>query len=271
MALSSAQERQWFLWQLDPDSAAYHVPTALHLRGSLNVVALEQAFQALVQRHEALRTTFVEEGEQTWQVIQPQRAQVVEQQAVEVHGIAAAVEHEIRRPFDLLNGPLMRVKLLRVQPDHYVLVITQHHIISDGWSMQIIVDELIQFYGAFCAGTQIALQALPVQYADYAAWQRQWMAEGESARQLAYWSEKLGGEQQVLELPFDFPRPAEQSLRGARLDFNLPAELASGLQALAQREQVTLFVLLLASFQMLLPSGAGKASRWARNLNETIF
>jgi len=258
MALSSAQERQWFLWQLDPGSAAYHVPTALHLRGSLNVVALEQAFQALVQRHEALRTTFVEEGEQTWQVIQPQRAQVVEQQAVDAHGIAAAVEHEIRRPFDLLNGPLMRVKLLRVQPDHHVLVITQHHIISDGWSMQIIVDELIQFYGAFCAGTEAALRELPLQYADYAAWQRQWMAEGESTRQLAYWREKLGGEQPVLELPFDFPRPAEQSLRGARLDFNLPAELAFGLQALAQREQVTLFVLLLASFQMLLHRYSGQ-------------
>ncbi|WP_350614943.1 non-ribosomal peptide synthase/polyketide synthase [Pseudomonas sp. HY7a-MNA-CIBAN-0227] len=259
LALSSAQERQWFLWQLDPDSAAYHVPTALHLRGELNVHALEQAFQALVQRHESLRTVFVEEGERTWQVIQPHRMQAVEQQRVAAGAIQQRVEEEIQRPFDLFNGPLMRVKLLEIQADHHVLVITQHHIISDGWSMQIIVDELVQLYAAGCEGREARLSPLPLQYADYAAWQKQRMAEGERDRQLAYWREKLGGEQPVLELPFDFPRPAEQSFRGARLDFALPSQLADGLQALAQREQVTLFMLLLASFQMLLHRYSGQA------------
>ncbi|MGY2290395.1 non-ribosomal peptide synthetase [Pseudomonas sp. SDO528_S397] len=259
LALSSAQERQWFLWQLDPTSAAYHVPTALHLRGELNVPALEQAFAALVMRHEALRTTFVEEGERAWQVIHPTLHVPVEQEAVDAALIQRQVEQEIRRPFDLFSGPLMRVRLLAIEPAHHVLVITQHHIISDGWSMQILVDELIQLYAAACQGTSASLRALPLQYADYAAWQRQWMAEGESARQLAYWREKLAGEQPVLELPLDFARPAEQSFNGARLDFTLPAELTSRLQALARQQEVTLFSVLLASFQVLLHRYSGQA------------
>ncbi|QXH69762.1 non-ribosomal peptide synthetase [Pseudomonas asgharzadehiana] len=258
MPLSSAQERQWFLWQLDPHSAAYHVPTALHLRGQLNVPALEQAFQALVQRHEALRTTFVEEGERTLQVIHAHVELPVLRENVEAAQIQRCVEAEIQRPFDLLNGPLMRVKLLAITADHHVLVITQHHIVSDGWSMQIVVDELVSLYAAFCAGSEPVLASLPLQYADYAAWQRQWVAGGDNARQLAYWLDKLGGEQPVLELPVDFSRPAEQSFRGARLDFALPDELASALQQVARREQVTLFTVLLASFQMLLHRYSGQ-------------
>ncbi|MBY8943659.1 non-ribosomal peptide synthetase, partial [Pseudomonas tolaasii] len=258
MALSSAQERQWFLWQLDPRSAAYHVPTALHLRGQLNRAALEQAFQALVQRHEALRTTFVEEDGRALQVIHSSLALVVETVSIEATAIDACVEQEIRRPFDLIRGPLMRVKLFAVQPDHHVLVITQHHIISDGWSMQIVVDELVRLYTGYCEDAPAPLAALPLQYADYAAWQRQWTAGDEHARQLAYWRDQLGGEQPVLALPLDFPRPAEQSYRGARLDFALPEELAQALQRLAQREHVTIFTLLLASFQMLLHRYSGQ-------------
>ena len=258
MVLSSAQERQWFLWQLDPHSAAYHVPTALHLRGQLDIAALTQAFQALVQRHEALRTTFVEQNGRTLQVIHPQLALAIERASVAVDAIGLHVEQEIQRPFDLVDGPLMRVKLLAVRADHHVLVITQHHIISDGWSMQIVVDELVRLYGAYCVNGDAALHALPLQYADYAAWQRQWNTGEECARQLAYWRTQLGGEQPVLELPLDFTRPAEQSLRGARLDFTLPTDLAGALQQLAQREQVTVFTLLLASFQMLLHRYSGQ-------------
>ncbi|MGB3122283.1 MAG: amino acid adenylation domain-containing protein, partial [Pseudomonas sp.] len=258
MVLSSAQERQWFLWQLDPHSAAYHVPTALHLRGQLNSVALEQAFQALVQRHEALRTTFVETDGRAWQVIHPGLELPVLKDHVDASVIEQRVEEEIRRPFDLINGPLMRVKLLAVQPDHHVLVITQHHIISDGWSMQIVVDELVQLYSGFCAGIQAPMTALPLHYADYAAWQRQWGASDDNARQLAYWRDTLGGEQPLLALPLDFPRPAEQSYRGARYDFALPETLAQALQHMAQREHVTLFTLLLASFQMLLHRYSGQ-------------
>ncbi|MDF2796271.1 MAG: non-ribosomal peptide synthetase, partial [Pseudomonas orientalis] len=254
LALSFAQERQWFLWQLAPASAAYHVPTALHLRGQLDIAALEHAFQALVQRHEPLRTTFVEQGEQTLQVIHPALAVTIERQRVDVAAIEQAVAEEIQRPFDLRSGPLMRVKLLEVSAQHHVLVITQHHIISDGWSMQVMVDELVALYQG-----DGALPALPVQYADYAQWQRDWMAAGEKQRQLDYWCARLGSEHPVLELPLDQPRPTVQSHRGARRQIHLDSALVGELKALARRQDVTLFVLLLASFQTLLHRYSGQS------------
>ncbi|WP_456017385.1 non-ribosomal peptide synthase/polyketide synthase, partial [Pseudomonas fluorescens] len=254
MALSFAQERQWFLWQLDPTSAAYHVPTALHLRGQLDITALERTFQALVLRHEPLRTTFADDGERTWQVIHPDLAINVEQARAAAPAIQACVEQEIQRPFDLRNGPLMRVKLLVIAPDHHVLVITQHHIISDGWSMHVMVDELVALYQG-----QAQLSALPIQYADYAVWQRNWMAAGEQQRQLDYWQQRLGDEHPVLELPLDHSRPAVQSFRGARQQAQLEPALLADLKALAQREDVTLFMLLLASFQTLLHRYSGQS------------
>jgi len=214
LALSFAQERQWFLWQLDPTSAAYHVPTALHLRGGLDIAALERAVEALVQRHEPLRTTFVESGEHTVQIIHPSLAVPVEQQKVDAGAIEQAVTEEIQRPFDLRNGPLMRVKLLIVAPDHHVLVITQHHIISDGWSMQVMIDEWAALYQG-----DAGLPALPIQYADYAQWQRDWMAAGEKQRQLDYWCARLGHEHSLLDLPLDHPRPAVQSHRARAVRF----------------------------------------------------
>ncbi|OIN46674.1 non-ribosomal peptide synthetase [Pseudomonas azotoformans] len=254
LALSFAQERQWFLWQLDPSSAAYHVPSALHLRGRLDVAALEQAFHALVQRHEPLRTTFVEEGEHTWQRIHPHLALPIEHQQVEAWAIEPAVAQEVQRPFDLVNGPLMRVKLLQIEAEHHVLVITQHHIISDGWSMQVMVDELVALYQG-----RAELPAQLIQYADYAQWQRDWMAAGEQQRQLDYWRLRLGSEHAVLELPLDHPRPAVQSHRGARRQVHLDNALVAGLKALAQRQDVTLFVLLLTSFQTLLHRYSGQS------------
>ncbi len=254
MALSFAQERQWFLWQLDPTSAAYHVPTALHVRGQLDITALERTFQALVLRHEPLRTTFADDGERTWQVIHPDLAINVEQARAAAPAIQACVEQEIQRPFDLRNGPLMRVKLLVIAPDHHVLVITQHHIISDGWSMHVMVDELVALYQG-----QAQLSALPIQYADYAVWQRNWMAAGEQQRQLDYWQQRLGDEHPVLELPLDHSRPAVQSFRGARQQAQLEPALLADLKALAQREDVTLFMLLLASFQTLLHRYSGQS------------
>ncbi|MEB0191363.1 non-ribosomal peptide synthase/polyketide synthase [Pseudomonas sp. CCI1.1] len=254
LALSFAQERQWFLWQLDPTSAAYHVPTALHLRGELDVAALERAVEALVQRHEPLRTTFVEAGEHSVQVIHPGLAVPVEQQEVDAGAIEQAVTEEIQRPFDLRNGPLMRVKLLIVAPDHHVLVITQHHIISDGWSMQVMIDEWVALYQG-----DAGLPALPIQYADYAQWQRDWMAAGEQQRQLDYWCARLGREHSLLDLPLGYPRPAVQSHRGARRQIHLERALLTELKALAQRQDVTLFMLLLASFQTLLHRYSGQA------------
>ncbi len=263
LPLSYAQERQWFLWQLDPDSTAYHIPAALRLRGVLDVVALERSFNALLARHESLRTQFIEEDGRTVQVIQPAMSLTL---TVEPFGPAAdfdarlkaRVDAEISQLFNLRQGPLLRVKLLQLATDDYVLIVTQHHIVSDRWSMKVTVDELIELYAGYSQGQEVQLPALPIQYADYAHWQRQWMDSGERERQLAYWLEQLGGEQPVLELPTDHPRPAQQSYRGAQIHIPLSPELGVALKQLAQREQVTLFMLLLASFQALLHRYSGQ-------------
>ncbi|PMW96615.1 MULTISPECIES: condensation domain-containing protein, partial [unclassified Pseudomonas] len=258
LPLSYAQERQWFLWQLDPHSAAYHIPSALRLKGALDRSALQRSFDALVARHESLRTCIQVLPEGARQVIQAQAPVSIalgEVSEVELHAQVAA---EIARPFDLQAGPLLRVTLLRLAEDEHVLVLVQHHIVSDGWSMQVMVDELVQLYAAFSQGEMPQLPGMPIQYADYALWQRDWMEAGEKARQLAYWRDLLGGEQPVLELPFDHQRPAQQSHRGARLDVALPAALATDLKALAQAHGVTLFMLLLASFQTLLHRYSGQ-------------
>ncbi|MBP2875059.1 MULTISPECIES: non-ribosomal peptide synthase/polyketide synthase [Pseudomonas] len=258
LALSYAQERQWFLWQLDPHSAAYHVPSALRLKGQLDHITLQRAFDTLVARHESLRTHLQQDADRTVQVVSPElRIEISLAEANEAN-LKALVEARITQPFDLRQGPLMRVSLLRLAADEHVLVLVQHHIISDGWSMQVMVDEWVQLYTAYSQGQPLQLPALPIQYADYAAWQRQWMEAGETARQLDYWRELLGGEQPVLELPFDHQRPAVPTHRGARLNMPLPAALLDSLKALAQREGVTLFMLLLASYQALLHRYSGQ-------------
>ncbi|WP_454563826.1 non-ribosomal peptide synthase/polyketide synthase [Pseudomonas sp. AIG] len=263
LALSYAQERQWFLWQLEPTSTAYHVPAALRLRGELDLPALQRSFDALIARHESLRTCFVEEQGQTLQVIQAEATldlQVQNVGNVDESALQALVAEETLHLFNLQQGPLLRVKLLRLAADDHALIITLHHIVADGWSMSIMVDELVALYAAHSQGQTARLPALPVQYADYAVWQRQWMDAGERERQLNYWTAQLGdGDQPLLELPTDRPRPAEQSYRGARQDIALSAELAAGLKALAQRENVTLFALLLASFQTVLHRYSGQA------------
>ncbi|MCG6573325.1 amino acid adenylation domain-containing protein [Pseudomonas sp. AF32] len=263
--LSYAQERQWFLWQMDPLSSAYHIPSALRLKGRLDVPALERSFNALVERHESLRTTFIERDEQTVQVIHRQMPLRIRLESLPANSpasqddsIKAFVEAETARPFDLRQGPLLRVSLLKVAEDDHVLVLIQHHIISDGWSMQVLVDELVRHYGAETVGTPLSLPELPVQYADYAIWQRHWLEAGERERQLAYWVETLGDEQPVLELPLDHPRPPVQSFRGARLDLDLPPPLVAALKQLAQREGASLFMVLLASFQALLHRYSGQ-------------
>ncbi|QDG60834.1 amino acid adenylation domain-containing protein [Pseudomonas sp. NIBRBAC000502773] len=258
LPLSYAQERQWFLWQLDPSSAAYHIPSALRLKGALDISALQRSFDALVARHESLRTCVQEHADGARQVIRPDATVPIRLGKVDEADLQAQVEAEIARPFDLQQGPLLRVTLLRLAEDDHVLVLVQHHIVSDGWSMQVMVDELVQLYAAFSQGRAPQLPGMPIQYADYAVWQRAWMEAGEKARQLDYWRDLLGGEQPVLELPFDHQRPAQQSHRGARLDVPLPATLAAELKALAQAQGVTLFMLLLASFQTLLYRYSGQ-------------
>ncbi|HBN9596109.1 TPA: non-ribosomal peptide synthase/polyketide synthase [Pseudomonas aeruginosa] len=258
--LSFAQERQWFIWRLDPHSAAYNIPVALRLKGPLRRDALQGALDLLVQRHETLRTTFVEHDGAPRQVIHPTLPIAIEERRPPVAGedLKGLVETEAHRPFDLQRGPLLRVLLLPLATDECVLVLTLHHIIADGWSMQVLVDELIRVYAALRHDQPPALAELPIQYADFAAWQRQWMDGGERERQLDYWVSRLGGEQPLLELPSDRPRPQQQSHRGRRIGIPLPAELAEALRRLAQAEQGTLFMLLLASFQALLHRYSGQ-------------
>ena len=261
--LSFAQERQWFLWQLEPHSAAYHIPMALRLRGVLDLQALEDSFNLLLDRHESLRTTFIQEQDQLRPVIHASLHLPITVRPVSVEvdadaAIQAFISEQTVQAFDLVTGPLLRIGVLRLAEHDHVLTLVQHHIVSDGWSMQVMVDEWIQSYASLACGHQPLLPALPIQYLDYAHWQRDWLAGGERERQLAYWREQLGTQAVVLELPTDHGRPAVQSYRGARLALTLDAELAAGLQQVAQQHNVTLFMLLLASFQALLHRYSGQ-------------
>ncbi|MGU2438569.1 condensation domain-containing protein, partial [Pseudomonas aeruginosa] len=262
LPLSYAQERQWFLWQLEPESSAYHIPTALRLRGRLDIASLQRSFAALVERHESLRTRIARMGDEWVQVVSADVSLALEvevQRGLDEQRLLERVEAEIARPFDLEQGPLLRVTLLEVDADEHVLVMVQHHIVSDGWSMQLMVEELVQLYAGYSQGLDVVLPALPIQYADYALWQRSWMEAGEKERQLAYWTGLLGGEQPVIELPLDHPRQPLRSYRGAQLDLELEPHLALALKQLVQRKGVTMFMLLLASFQALLHRYSGQA------------
>jgi amino acid adenylation domain-containing protein len=263
--LSYAQQRMWFLWQLEPGSAAYNLPGAVRLLGCLDRQALDLAFADLVQRHECLRTTFEEVDGQALQRV----AEGVQVQVRHVALSALDAEQRLRRtreevtreaglPFDLQQGPLLRAALLQLAADEHVLLLTLHHIIADGWSMNILIDEFMRCLDARSAGDQAQLPALAVHYRDYALWQRSWMEAGEQARQLDYWQAQLGEEHEPLELPTDRPRPAQPSHAGARLEFAIDAGLRSGLKALAQRQGTTLFVVLLAAFKTLLYRYSGQ-------------
>ncbi|HEK1011513.1 TPA: non-ribosomal peptide synthetase, partial [Pseudomonas putida] len=265
LPLSFAQQRQWFLWTLDPHSTAYHIPTTLRMRGALDIASLERSFNALIARHDTLRTCFEQVDGEVRQLVRAEASLRLEVEVAQVQGddpdaaIRAFVERQTAQPFDLDNGPLLRVRLLALAEQDHVLALTQHHIVSDGWSMQVMVRELVELYGHYSQGTALQLPELPIQYADYAIWQRHWMEAGEQARQLAYWQAHLGAEHPVLALPLDQPRPAQQRFCGARVQVALRPGLYQGLQAVAQRHNVTLFMLLLASYQVLLHRHSGQA------------
>ncbi|WP_259359059.1 amino acid adenylation domain-containing protein [Pseudomonas fulva] len=265
LPLSYAQQRQWFLWLLEPQSAAYNICTALRLKGEFECGALEQALQGLIARQASLRTRFVEEDGQAWQrILTPQELAFAVQhrkagEANPTQAIKACVDEQAKCPFELTAQPLIRACLLQLASDDHVLVLTLHHIITDGWSMGVLVEELLALYQAARLGTMAQLPELSIQYADYGMWQRQWLEAGERERQLAYWQAQLGREQTVLPLPLDRPRPAVQSLRGASLGVHLPAALRDGLRQLARQQDVSLFTVLLASFQVLLHRYSGQA------------
>jgi len=257
--MSHAQARQWFLWRLDPAGTAYHIAGALRLRGRLDVAALRASFDALVERHESLRTVFdpLPDGLAQPRVLPGAAIGLVERDTDEA-SLAAELRRINAAPFDLARGPLLRLALLRLSPQEHVLAVVMHHIVSDGASLQVIVGEFVAQYRARVAGDAAMLPPLPIRYADYARWQRHGLEAGEQARQLAYWTAQLGTEHPVLQLPTDRPRAAEARLRAARHTVALPPALVLALRQRAEAQQATLFTALLAGWQALLARWSGQ-------------
>ncbi|WP_423194301.1 amino acid adenylation domain-containing protein [Cupriavidus sp. H18C2] len=253
--LSYAQQRQWFLHRFEPDSAAYHISSSVDLRGTLDVPALEAAFAVLAQRHDALRTAFVADADgQVTQRVRPAVtiALPVTDLSADPSAADARAAAIAEAPFDLGHAPLLRVHLLKLGAQAHRLVLVMHHIVSDGWSMQLLIDELAAAYRAQRAGQALVLPAQPIGYADYAAWQRNWLEAGERERQLAWWCDTLAGAPDVLALPTDRPRPAAASYVADRCEIDLPDMLAARLRTRAQAQGGTLFMALLAGFHALL-------------------
>ncbi|MFZ6030191.1 MAG: amino acid adenylation domain-containing protein [Chloroflexota bacterium] len=256
--LSFAQQRLWFLDQIEPGTAIYNMPVILHTWGRLDTAALAQSIAEVVRRHEILRTTFRIVDEQPVQVVAPAIAIDIPlhdlQALPDEERPAITYQHviaEIARPFDLANGPLLRIALFQLGPEEYVIPLTMHHIISDGWSLNLLCQEILALYEAFRQGRPSPLPELDIQYADFSLWQRQWLQGAVLERQLSYWQQQLT-DLPALEFPTDRPRPAVQSYRGRTLPFSLPPALTQGLQSLAQGEGVSAFMILLAAFQVLL-------------------
>jgi len=257
--LSFAQQRLWFLDQFQPGSAFYTIPIALQLSGRLELSALEHSLSNVVRRHETLRTTFpIVDGQPVqfitetvsleMSIVNLQKASK-ERREVEVRRIAAS---QAQKSFDLSVGPLLRVSLLTLSNEMHILLLTLHHIISDGWSADVFVQELVAAYEGFSHGRSLSLTDLPIQYADFSQWQRQWLQGEILDAELSYWKKQLAGSPPLLDLPIDRPRRAIQSFRGARYHFTLSSELSASLKVLGRQEEATLFMVLLAALQILL-------------------
>ena len=259
LPLSFAQERMWFLYQLAPESSAYNIPVSVRLIGPLNKEAFAHSLQELVRRHESLRTTFHQAESRPVQVIHPfQPVTLTEidlrKRPKERRGdeVTKLVTDEVRRSFDLTNGPLIRVMMIQVSDEEHVVVLTTHHIICDQWSYGVLGRELVQCYNAFCDGQPSQIEPpLEIQYVDFACWQRNWLRGPVLDDQLSYWKAQLAGVP-VLALPTDRPRPAVHSFRGTHISLDLPRSLINGLKHLSVQEGVTLYMTFLAGFVALL-------------------
>jgi len=265
LPLSFGQQRLWFLHQMDPDSALYSIPTAVRLRGQLDVTALEQTFREIMRRHESLRTTFTTLDGMPVQVVS--ETFDLPMQIIDLAGLPGPegeaealrlANEEVLRPFDFERGPLMRILLMRLTDHEHILLCTTHHIVSDIWSRGVLLREVGQLYAGFSGGETASLPELPIQYADYAYWERE-MFQGEVLEtEIAYWKNELLNAPQVLRLPTDRPRPAVQTLRGAKEGIVLPPALLETLRALNRREGTTMFMTLLAAFNVLLARYTGQ-------------
>ena len=263
---SFAQQRLWFLDQLHPSQSVYNMVYAVRFEAPIKFAELERSLNEIVRRHESLRTTFTSIDGQPMQVIKTHRdftLPLVELSQLppaerEVQSQAYA-EQEAGQPFDLAKGPLLRTTLMRLGERENVLLVVMHHIVSDGWSMGIFLRELATLYEAFSQNRQSPLPELPVQYADYAAWQREWLQGDALEEQVSYWRAHFSDAPAALELAADRPRPPIQTFKGATRYTDLPASLVDRLRALSRAEGVTLFMTLLAAFDVLLWRYSGQA------------
>jgi non-ribosomal peptide synthetase component F len=257
--VSFAQQRLWFLDRLAPNNPLHNIFVAVHLKGRLNVASLQQTLNEIVRRHEILRTTFALMDGQPMQVVVAAQALPLrridlctmpagQRQALTQH----LATQEMRRPFDLATGPLLRATLLLLDEAEHVVLLTMHHIISDGWSIEVFIREITALYAAFVRGAPSPLPELRIQYADFAHWQRQWLQGEVLETSLAYWKQQLAGAPLLLALPTDRARPALSTSRGGRQACCFPGVLSEELKALSRRQGVTLFMVLLASFKILL-------------------
>ncbi|MGP8094399.1 MAG: condensation domain-containing protein, partial [Candidatus Sulfotelmatobacter sp.] len=257
--LSFAQQRLWFLDQLEPNSAVYNISRALRIGGALDASLLRRCLNEILRRHDSLRTSFKAVEGQPVQVIQAMAS--LEMPIMDLSGPPKAegeaqaerlCAEEAQRPFDLTRDLLLRARLLRLGAADHILLLTMHHMASDGWSLGLLLRELSALYGAFVEGKPSPLPELPLQYVDFAVWQREWLQGEALEKQLGYWRKQLEGAPAALELPTDRPRPALQSYRGALMPWELPKPLLVALAELSRREGATLFMTLLAGFQILL-------------------
>ncbi|WP_122630787.1 non-ribosomal peptide synthetase, partial [Pseudomonas viridiflava] len=262
MPLSFAQQRLWFLAQMDGGNEAYNIPMALSLEGALDVTALTRALARIVERHETLRSRFVASGDSAQVLFVPTPADarlLVEDIRHAPLSLEACLRAEAVAPFDLAHGPLIRAHLLQVADERHVLLLTVHHIVADGWSMGVLTQELLALYPAFCQEQPDPLPPLAIQYADYAVWQRRWLTGERLQHQAAYWRQVLEGAPTLLTLPTDRPRPAQQDFAGASLALQLDTRLAADLRKLAQRQGVTLYMALMAAWATTLTRLSGQA------------
>jgi amino acid adenylation domain-containing protein/FkbH-like protein/FkbM family methyltransferase len=259
--LSFAQERLWFLDQFEPGSSLFNNPVAVRLRGSLNTAAFNQALATVVARHETLRTTFRRDGDRAVQVVEPVgRPDLL---LIDLRGCREEVLRQLalaesQRPFDLERGPLVRVSLLRLSSDEHVVLLNMHHIVSDGWSAGVVMNELSALYEAYTAGNCSSLTDLPVQYGDFAIWQREWLDGAVLDAQLSYWRERLHGAPLTLDLPTDSARPSVRTYQGALASRAISRTLSDQLSRLSRQERVTSFMTFLAAFQVLLTKYVGR-------------
>ena len=251
--LSFAQQRLWFLDQLEPGNPLYNICSPVRIRGKLNVGALRRSFELIVEKHETLRTTFFKEGAEPRQKVHANTELDFEMIELESEAdLQQKIVQEANIPFDLQKRPPVRIRLFKLGTDEHVVVLTLHHIVSDNWSTGVLIRAFMDYYPVLAQGEDVTVRSLRVQYADFAAWQRKWLSGKTLEKQLLYWEEKLRGLPAVLDLPTDFPRPAYQTHNGDFLTFELGVTLSNALKQLAEQNDVTLFMALMAAFQILM-------------------